>query len=157
MAEATDLSKVIFQFSSGDLSQEVNLKPEEWRVLSQINGSRTVGQIAEILGSDLAAVSKVADLLYRGGLLQVAPGSASPPSPTVDGAFFDRVIKQLTLTMGPFASVVVEDEIAALGETRDKFPRERIAELVERVGEEIEDESERLQFEKAMLDAIRRF
>jgi hypothetical protein len=156
MAEATDLSNVIFQFARADLSQEVNLKPEEWRILSQINGARSISQIAQALGLDFAFVSQMADALYRGGLLQVAPGSVVPPSSTMDGAFFDHVIRQLTLTMGPFASVVVEDEIAALGETRDRFPRERIAELVERVGEAIDDREERLQFQKAMLNAIRK-
>ncbi len=156
MGEATNLSEVIFQFSSGNLSQEVHLKPEAWRLLSQINGARTVGQIAQALGMDLAAASQLADRLYRVGMLQVAPGSAALPLERIDGTFFDQVIRQLTLTMGPFASVVVEDEIAALSETRDDFPRHRIAELVERVGEAIEDTDARLEFEKAMLNAIRK-
>lgn len=156
MAEATNLSEVIFQFSSGNLSHEVHLKPEAWRILSQIDGARSVGQIAQSLNMDLAAASQVADMLYRTGMLQVVPGSAAVPAERIDGAFFDQVIRQLTLTMGPFAAVVVEDEIAALSETRDDFPRDRIAELVERVGEAIEDQDARLGFEKAMLDAIRK-
>ncbi len=69
--------------------------------------------------------------------------------------FVEDIIHTLSETMGPIASVVVRDQIKALGESLETFPQERIPELVELVSQEILDESLKARFQQRMLKEIR--
>ena len=78
-----------------------------------------------------------------------------PPELTVDGTFFAQMEHELTKVMGPVATLIIDDEVTALGADRDSFPRDRVAELLEKVGTEIADEGKRANFEQIMLEAVR--
>jgi len=83
-----------------------------------------------------------------------ALGPATPPGLTVDGTFFAQIEHELTKVMGPVATLIIDDEVAALGADKDSFPRDRVAELVKKVGSEITDEDKRASFQQIMLEAI---
>jgi len=153
---ASHLAHVIFRLSSKELTGEINLKPEAWRILSQVNGVRTLGEIAQRTGMDIAIVSRIAESLMQIGILEVAEGTFQPALATVDTAFFDQISRELARAIGPVAPIILDDAITALGEKREAFPRERLADLVERVSEEIRDATKRLRFQQTMLEAIRR-
>src|SRR5574341_2076027 len=156
MVEASNLSQVVFKLFGGNLAGEIHLKPEAWRLLVQFDGVRTVAEIAQSIGMDAAAAASIAESLRKAGVLEVAAGSLVPTRATVNGTFFEHVTRELTLVMGPLAKVIIEDEVNALGETRENFPRDRVAELVERVSDEIRDEQKRVNFQRVMLEAIRK-
>jgi len=84
-----------------------------------------------------------------------ALGPAIPPELTVDGTFFAQMEHELTKVMGPVATLIIDDEMAALGAAKDSFPRDRVAELVEKISTEIADEGKRLRFTEATLQALR--
>ena len=73
---------------------------------------------------------------------------------TADGTFFAQMEHELTKVMGPVATLVIDDEVAALGVAKDSFPRDKMAELVEKVSTEITDEGKRAGFQQTMLEAI---
>ncbi|MBM3127740.1 MAG: hypothetical protein FJ009_03795 [Chloroflexi bacterium] len=156
MSAASRLSQTIFKLSTSELSGEINLKPEAWRVLSQVDGVRTLAEIAQRTGMDAATASAIADTLLQAHILEIASERATPAQLTVNSAFFDGIALELARAMGPMARLIVEDAIAALGETQEKFPRERLADLVERVSEEIRDPKKRIHFQQVMLEAIRK-
>jgi hypothetical protein len=156
VAEVASLSRVIFRLSTRELSREVTLTPMIWRVLVQFDGTRTVAEISRGLGMEEATVAEVAETLFRSGALQVAPGSVAPPRLAVKGAFFDQISGELARAVGPLAMLTLEEEIAALGEVREAFPRERIPELVEHLSQTIRDDSKRLRFQQIMLESIRK-
>lgn len=79
----------------------------------------------------------------------------APSELTVDGNFFAQMEHELTKVMGPVATLIIDDEVAALGAAKDVFPRDRLAELVEKVSSEITDEAKRDSFQQTMLEAIR--
>jgi predicted regulator of Ras-like GTPase activity (Roadblock/LC7/MglB family) len=83
-----------------------------------------------------------------------APDRTIPPELTVDGTFFAQMEHELTRVMGPVAVLLIDDGVAALGAARDSFPRDRVAELVEKVSFEITDEGKRASFQQTMLEAI---
>lgn len=156
MGSIANLSQVVFRMSTGELAGEVNLKPEAWRVLAQINGVRSVKEIAQNLSMDETAAITIADALFKSRILEVAPGSAPPSNQSVDADFFIEITRELAKAMGPLASIIIEDEIVALGEKADDFPRDKLADLVERVSEAIKDNTKRVNFQRLMLDAIRK-
>ncbi len=133
----------------------VSIPQEEWRILSKIDGFRDVQGIAEILRLTYFETAKVISNFQRAGLVEVVPTSAKAPSEAVSPRFFDRMIRALTEAMGPMASVVVRDQIAALGESKESFPKTRLAELVESVSQEILDQALKMRFQQLMVEEIR--
>lgn len=156
MGSSANLSQVVFKLSSGDVAGEISLKPEAWRILTQVNGSRTVAEVAKSVGMDEVSVTQIIDSLYKSGILEVAAGSAPIPAETVDKAFFKTVTTELARAMGPLAQIIIEDEVANLNEKMEDFPRDRIPDLVERVSTAIPDPKKRLTFQQIMLDTIRK-
>ncbi|MCX7838773.1 MAG: hypothetical protein N2559_04880 [Anaerolineae bacterium] len=153
---ASPLSNVVFRLSTSELTGEINLKPEAWRILSQVDGARTLSEIAQRIGMDMATAQRVAESLLQARILEVAAGTLAPVRATVDATFFNQLSIELARAVGPLAPVILEDAVAALGEKQESFPRERLADLIERVSEEIRDPARRLRFQQVMLEAIRK-
>jgi hypothetical protein len=156
MAESSGLSQVIFRLSQHDIAGEVNLKPQAWRVLTAIDGSHTIAEVAQSVGLGEEVVAGIVEMLFKSGFLEIAPGSPPMPRPTLDAQVLANLSKELTLAMGPMAEIILDEEIAALGEKRDQFPVERLPELVERLSASIRVDAKRVQFQQTMLDFIRR-
>jgi len=72
----------------------------------------------------------------------------------VDGTFFAQLERELTRVMGPIATLVIEDEVAALGADKSAFPRDKVARLVAKVSSEIADEGKRASFQQTMLKVM---
>lgn len=77
------------------------------------------------------------------------------PVEAVSQAFFDRLMKLYIEAMGPFAPVILRDQISAFGESRDDFPRSRIDELIKAIEPEILDPNMRLRFQEQISEEIR--
>ena len=71
------------------------------------------------------------------------------------GESLRKLDEELAKALGPIASVIVDEQIAEMGEQRDAFPRNKAAELVEAVSSEIADEGKRVRFQRSMLDVLR--
>jgi hypothetical protein len=162
VAEWADIKKVIpstdvvLKFSPSGSPGAVSLQPDEWQVLAQVNGARSVAEIAVILTRDEFTVAKVLYGLVTAGLLEPGERPKASPRATVNGNFFERLSSEFIEIMGPLGPMIIDDEIAALGETRESFPRHKVAELVERVSTDISDENKRLRFQQIMLDMLKR-
>ncbi len=146
---------VVFRLSASGSSGAVSLEPEEWQVLAKVDGARDVWEIAETLAWDELLVSKVLVRLVTKGLLELTAGRQAGPTPLVNGGFFAQLDEQFVSVVGPLGPVIIDDEIATMGETRGHFPRARAAELVERISADIEDEGKRARFQQAILGLLR--
>ena len=67
---------------------------------------------------------------------------------TVSPDFFDLMSQELTVIKGSQATMIVREQVAALGESIEKFPQSRLAELLENLSKEIENEPLRIGFRK---------
>ena len=65
---------------------------------------------------------------------------------TVSPDFFDLMSQELTPTIGRQAPMIVRKHVAALGESMEKFPKSRLAELLEILSKEIVNEPLRIGF-----------
>jgi chromosome segregation ATPase len=70
----------------------------------------------------------------------------------VSPGFFDSVTKDLAEINGPLASMIVRDQVKALGESIEKFPKTRVTELVKVLSEEIADENVKIRFRKRIAE-----
>ena len=89
------------------------------------------------------------------GELEVVEKPKPPGEKVVGREFLKKVDGELAKALGPIASMIVDEQIAEIGEKRDAFPRNKAAELVEAVSSEIADGGKRVRFQRSMLDILR--
>jgi myosin heavy subunit len=65
---------------------------------------------------------------------------------TVPSSFFDLMSQELTGIIGPKAPAFILEHVAALGESIEKFPKSRLAELLQILSQDIVNEPERTSF-----------
>jgi hypothetical protein len=85
---------------------------------------------------------------------QVAAPVSPPKDRTVASQFFDFMARAATEGIGPMAKLIIDDQIADLGESRDSFPQNKLAELIERVSREIFNGTMRARFLDKMAQAV---
>ncbi len=151
----TAQSLVVFRVSSIGVKGGIQFKPEEWQVFSRVDGKRTIADIAQQLGLDPNIVWHTAKSLYQMGLLEPAPGFEIP-SELVGDKFFVLLRSELVQVMGAISEIIIDEEVSALGESRERFPKDRAPELVERISQSIRNEQKRLRFQQAMLNELLR-
>ncbi len=163
--EIVPSENVVFRIAEADpqFSHSISLGADEWKVLSRVNAGRSVKKIAEAVKLPYFETAKLICALHKAGLVELAGGAAAPMADAarktvadpVPQGFFDRMVHGLAEVSGPIASVVVRDQIAALGATEESFPRSRIPELVESVCQVIPDKRLKARFQQRMSEEMR--
>jgi hypothetical protein len=113
-----------------------------------------VQEIAEALRIPYAYTAKVIFNLQKSGLVEIVTPSPRPASDLVPATVLGRIVELLTEIMGPMASLVVRDQIDALGETQAQFPESKLHDLIEHVAKEIADVKLRQKFEDSAYQKI---
>ena len=89
------------------------------------------------------------------GRLEKDSSGETAGSETVPEEFFDRLVSNLTAAVGPMAALLVKDHISLLGESKASFPKNRLAELFDRLCEEILDSTLKNEFQDDMQKKLR--
>jgi Domain of unknown function (DUF4388) len=148
-------------FKIADLAEDhtgpVTVPNVGWRVLSKLDGTRTVQEVAELLRIPFAYTAKVIYNLHKSGLVELAAPASRPAAELVPTALLDRVTGILTEVIGPMAPLVLRDQIEALGESRDSLPEAKLDELIMLIGREIGDGKLKNKFEESMFQEISNF
>ena len=128
-----------------------------WRVLSKLDGIRTVQEVAEMLRIPFAYTAKVLYNLHKSGLAEVAAPAPKPTVELVSPALLNRVTGILTEVIGPMAPLVLKDQIEALGESPDSMPESKLDDLIMMIGREISDSKLKSKFEQSVFHEISNF
>jgi hypothetical protein len=153
--EIVTSTDMVFNLSPSGSTDTVSLKPIEWQVLAQVNGQRSIIEIAEVLELHEFEVAKIIYSLTTAGLLHEVTDAQVLFREVVDDDFFEKLTASFTEVMGPIGPVIIDDEVKLLGEDKSAFPRDKAAELVERVSLEISDAAKRAEFQKEMVSLLR--
>jgi hypothetical protein len=139
-------------------SADIQLRAEDWSVLTQLDGEKTVMEIADASQLNELFTSKIICRLYELGLLElvaIQAAEAAPPVDFVEESFVTSVEADLMQAIGPMASIVIDDCAEQMGHSRFELPKEAVPEFVERLANEIPDVARRTRFQEAMLDRMR--
>jgi hypothetical protein len=147
--------QVIFAMSQEGPEARVALDPRIWKVLSTVNGRNSVKDICVALRASEFSVAKILSYLHGRKFIRTV-AVVRPVAPRHREPFFQELEGALAQYIGPIASVVIEDSLVALGKSRDYVSRNDLPLLLERVGESVEDEKERIQFQGQMLALIQK-
>ncbi|MGD0234317.1 MAG: hypothetical protein ABSC55_07220 [Syntrophorhabdales bacterium] len=103
--------------------------------------------------NDLAWAATPSLAICRAALLAVR-SSKQPPKKSVTGNLFSVIEHELAKAVGPIARIIVDEKMAAFGESRDTFPEDRVESFVRAVSEEITDNSEKAAFTATMAEFL---
>ena len=146
-----DISTLVLKGAIKGNLGEFSLDSHMLQVLMQLDGKKNLATVASALNLDAATMKKVIARLAKLGLVE-KPG---PLVPGISKAFIDDMIAQLANAMGPIAEVVFEDELEAFGGDPTKIPKNRAAELITRLANEIPREEKKLEFQQAMVARLK--
>ena len=151
--------KAVFRIA--DLAEDhtgpVTVPNAGWRVLSKLDGARTVQEVAELLRIPFAYTAKVVYNLRQSGLVELAAVVAKPSVDLVPAAFLNRVTDILTEVIGPMAPLVLREQIEALGESPDSLPEAKLDDLIMLIGRELGDGKLKDRFDESMLRELSNF
>ena len=139
--------KPVIRRELGNLS----LDGQMLNVLMALDGKKTIGQIAQMTGINLADIRQVITKLVNMRLVVSIERAVS----IVDQEFVDYLISRMSVAIGPLGEIIVEDGLEELGFNKNNFPSLRAAELVNFLSQEIQRADKRIEFKQAMLKKIR--
>ncbi len=147
--EAIPSLSTTFRLSLGKDSEEKSISGDQWNILALANGMRTVSEIVAAVGWPEYKAFKTIYQLVQAGLLEKADDERPVRRKLVGDSFFSMLEDELKKAMGPVASIIIEDRVEDIGETKEAFPRDQAEFFVESLSEEIANETRRREFVKA--------
>jgi len=125
-----------------------------WRVLSKLDGVRTIQEVAGVLRIPYAYAAKVMFNLHNAGLVEAVAPIEKPAVDVVPPALLARATALLTEVLGPMAPLVVRDQIKTLGASPTSLPETKLDDLILLIGLEIGDPQLKKIFEQSMYQEI---
>ena len=151
--------KAVFRIAdlAEDRTGPVTVPNVGWRILSKLDGSRSVQEVADLLRRPFAYTAKVIYNLHKSGLVELAQPLEKMAADLVPAALLNRVTGILTEIIGPMAPLVLRDQIESLGESPDSLPEAKLDDLIALIGREIGDGKLKNKFEESMFQEISNF
>lgn len=144
---------MIFKLSNRRSAQEVKLRSLEWAVVTQIDGEKTVGQIAEILSLTPHEMREIFSRLIHERLLDLV--GMPQDIAYIPKKILDDIQNQLMYFLGPVSEIVVEEVLDELNSTKSKFRKKKLPLLIELLSVEISNPKKRYEFQKRMLERMK--
>ena len=144
---STMIFKRLLREDLGDFS----LDPKMLTVFMELDGQKNLGAVAQKADLNMSSMRDVISKLLQLKLIEKVEEKIL----YLDNDFIEYLFGQFSLAVGPIAQVLIEDEMQDLGFNVTQFPRQRIAELVDRLSREIRREDKKAQFKRNMINKIR--
>jgi hypothetical protein len=152
-------STAVYALDPDVREKEFQLKSVQWKVLTAIDGKRSIADIAQIVGYGVSDTMKILYTVLKMGLLR----DASPQDAKTEGFhielpetdFITSLKGALTQSVGPIASYIImetakEFDIDLLSDSTDQK-----AFLIETLSHKIPDEKMSLKFLDSMTDWLK--
>ena len=146
---------VVYKKSDINSAAGLNLRSSEWMILTQVNGTQSIQEIAAVTSMNETDVTRIMYNLFQQGLIDVYKTEKKEEN-LLGASFFSNMENVLLKIIGPVAPFVIEDVLAEINLTRSKYPSERVAELIELITDEIQDDSKKIKFQSEMLGFIKK-
>jgi len=146
---------VVFKLSRGQSTPDVTLRSAEWAVITQVDGQKSLADIAGILALSSDEAINLFNGLYEKGILEIY-STRKPEEKTAPQSFFTNLEQVLIQIIGPVAPLLIEDALWDMEAEKDQFKTERVPELIEVISDEITDEQKKVKFQQVMLEEIKR-
>ena len=133
-------------------SEEICLDADMIRLLIVIDENKDMSQIAGEVGMDITTLNTTLSKLLELKLIEPVEKEV----PFLDKIFLTALKIHLSKAIGPMAEFLIEDTVADMDMSISKIPKDQAAELISTLALEIPEEDNRIQFEKSMLELIKK-
>lgn len=151
-------STIVYTLDPEIKEKEIVLKSIQWKILSQVDGKKTIADIAQNTGLGVSDTMKVFYTLVKSGLLREAyPSETESPPDMVDlpeTPFIKALKDDLTKAIGPVAPFVIRETAQEMSLDLLADDLEQKAALIETLSSKIPSETMSLQFLDTMTDWI---
>jgi len=145
---------VVCRLSEHKSTSDVTLVSVQWAVITQINGHKSIGTIADLLNLKENEALTIFNELLDLGLIEIR-NPIRLDDRLVPLTFFDTLQRELSKIIGPVAPFVIDDALREKDVKKGSFRLDRMPELVEFISEEIGDSTKKVRFLEVMLDIIK--
>lgn len=115
----------------GESGVEVNLKPEEWRLLALVDGRRTVGDLVELSGKGEFMTCKLLYGMVGAGLLEVRDSEVAGSSSIAALLQQQELLRQLEQEDEVPAATAAPEAAASVEEVPEEAPEGEVTEAAE--------------------------
>ena len=143
----------VYKISGDKQPASVKLNSTEWAVITQMDGKKTVGEIADILAMNQSEILLIVDLLEEQKVIE-SIGSGEKSVDYLSSEFFAEMEQALIRIIGPVGTIIIDDVLMDLKKDRITFEAEEVSTLVEAISVEIDDETKQLSFQQKMLSMM---
>jgi hypothetical protein len=154
LKEVVPSTNAIFRLSLQRSPENKNINADQWNVLALCNGTKTISEIADSLSWDEFKTSKIVFQLVQLGLLEKVVDQKPIKKKPVLESFFPMVETELKKVIGPLAPLIISDKLSDFGETKDSLGQDQALSFVEKLGEEISNDSRKKEFLRIMTDFL---
>lgn len=146
-----DFAAMVYRRLQRDDLGEFAMDSRMLTVLMDLDGERSVGQIAQSRGISVQALQAVVTRLLN--LKLIAPVQTA--TIYLDADFVAFLMAEMSSAVGPIAEIIVEDAVYDLGHELHRFPANQVAELVDCLAREIRRPDKAITFKQNILLKIR--
>jgi len=146
---------MVFVLNSQQSPEDSDLLHLEWAVVSQLDGQKTVRQIAENLSLSTAEVEEIFKKLVSEELLVLVDRTENED--TVPGELFKLVGHEMTLLLGPVAGIILEDIMNLMRLNRESIDRRKFPGLIDLLTNQIDDPVKQLEFQRNIYPKIKQY
>ncbi|MBF0378241.1 MAG: hypothetical protein HQK72_12275 [Desulfamplus sp.] len=133
--------------------------PDFNRLIAELkkNHNMTIEEIKALLGNlQKRKILKLFQTEVSEDVSVIPSAQTAVSMPETPSIFWERLENELSRAIGPIASIVIDDSVSEFNMPREKFPIKFLYSLVEKVAAEINSSVEKTQFQKAMLEVIKK-
>ena len=154
LKEVIPSTNAIFRLSLQKSPENKNINADQWNVLALCNGTKTISEIAESLSWDEFKTSKIIFQLVQLALLEKVEDQKPVKKKPVSENFLPIVETELKRVIGPMAPLIMNDKLSDLNETKDSLGQDQALSFVEKLCEEITNDSKKKEFLRIMTDFL---
>ena len=132
--------------------KEINLDADMIRLLIAIDENKDMAEIAKEVGMDITTLNTTLKKLLKLKLIELVEKNV----PFLDDKFLEALKASLSKAIGPMAEYLIEDAAGDMDFSLSRIPKDQAAELISNLAVEIPDEGNRVQFQKSMIELIKR-
>ncbi|SDN26598.1 hypothetical protein SAMN04488516_101225 [Desulfonauticus submarinus] len=142
--------------------RRVSLSEREWRIIALSQRGVTLEILIKLSGYEKEEVLKIVSGLQDKGVIELVDNLLEYENAKSEGrkytpkVFWTTLVQELKVYLGPVTKEIILDEIYNLGEKIEKFPISKLPLLVEKLSQEIDSKIDRLNFQKKMLQTIKK-
>jgi len=145
----------IFKLSSAKSPSDATLRSAEWAIITQVDGQKSIDEIAKTLALSADEAINLFNGLFEKGLIELVSVTKAEKK-LVSQAFFKVLNDELIKIIGPVAPYLIEDTLWEMEIKIENCDVKKIPEIIEAISEEIQDEMKRVEFQKIMLNEMKK-